>query len=430
MVVFVTGARGFLGQRLVRALVAAGHRVVCAVRDAPGRAPHVEGPVSHVLADFARDQTPEAWLPHLTGVDAVVNAAGLFRQTRTARFADVHVRGPCALFTACAKAGVARVVQISALGADEAARSAYHLSKKEADDFLLRLPLASAAVAQPSLVYGPGGTSARFFTRLASLPLVPLPAGGGQPVQPIHVDDAIAALVRLVEDPRVTGRVPLVGPRPVTVREWLAALRAGLRLGPARFVPVPAPLMGAAAHLVGRWPGSLLDPDTWRMLQRGNTAPAQATSALLGRPPRPVEDFIAPEEAPATRREAQLATGLALLRGSVAAVWIWTGIVSLGLYPASLSFELLARAGVPEAWRPAMLYGAAGLDLALGLATLMPWRPRWLWLAQAALILFYTAVISVRLPEYWLHPYGPVLKNLPILAALALLHALDEAPER
>ncbi|MCV5949169.1 NAD(P)H-binding protein, partial [Escherichia coli] len=92
--------------------------------------------------------------PHLAGVDAVVNAAGLFRQTRTARFADVHVRGPCALFTACAKAGVARVVQISALGADEAARSAYHLSKKEADDFLLRLPLASAAVAQPSLVYG------------------------------------------------------------------------------------------------------------------------------------------------------------------------------------------------------------------------------------------------------------------------------------
>lgn len=156
MVVFVTGARGFLGQRLVRALVAAGHRVVCAVRDAPGRAVHVEGPVSHVLADFARDQTPEAWLPHLAGVDAVVNAAGLFRQTRTARFADVHVRGPCALFTACAKAGVARVVQISALGADEAARSAYHLSKKEADDFLLRLPLASAAVAQPSLVYGPG----------------------------------------------------------------------------------------------------------------------------------------------------------------------------------------------------------------------------------------------------------------------------------
>ncbi|MCV5004960.1 hypothetical protein OFM39_35430, partial [Escherichia coli] len=67
------------------------------------------------------------------------------------------------------------------------------------------------------------------------------------------MDDAIAALVRLVEDPRVTGRVPLVGPRPVTVREWLAALRAGLRLGPARFVPVPAPLMGAAAHLVGRW---------------------------------------------------------------------------------------------------------------------------------------------------------------------------------
>jgi len=67
------------------------------------------------------------------------------------------------------------VVQISALGADTNARSAYHLSKRAADDVLRGLPLR-AAIVQPSLVYGPGGTSAALFNKMAMAPLLPLPA--------------------------------------------------------------------------------------------------------------------------------------------------------------------------------------------------------------------------------------------------------------
>jgi hypothetical protein len=102
-----------------------------------------------------------------------------------------------------------------------------------------------------------------------------------------------------------------------------------------------------------------------------------------------------------------------------------TGIVSLGIYPVEQSYELLARTGVPAALRPLALYGAALLDLAFGVATLALRSARWLWLAQIALIAAYTVIISVRLPEYWLHPYGPILKNLPMLALLLLLFVLD-----
>ena len=80
---------------------------------------------------------------------------------------------------------------------------------------------------------------------------------------------------------------------------------------------------------------------------------------------------------------------------------------------------------MPAALRPLALYGAAALDLVLGVASLLMRRRRWLWLAQIALILGYTAIITARLPEFWLHPYGPVLKNLPMLAALWLLLELD-----
>jgi hypothetical protein len=75
---------------------------------------------------------------------------------------------------------------------------------------------------------------------------------------------------------------------------------------------------------------------------------------------------------------------------------------------------------------PLFLYGAAMLDLILGVLTLSPWRPRWLWLAQAALVLAYTVIISLKLPEFWLHPYGPVLKNLPFLVGLWILYELED----
>jgi ABC-type amino acid transport system permease subunit len=72
------------------------------------------------------------------------------------------------------------------------------------------------------------------------------------------------------------------------------------------------------------------------------------------------------------------------------------------------------------------LWGAAGLDLLLGLLTLAPLRSRhWLWAAQIGLILFYSAVIALRLPEFWLHPYAPMVKNLPMLALLMLLWTLE-----
>jgi DoxX-like family len=312
---------------------------------------------------------------------------------------------------------------VSALGADDEAASAFHRSKRAADEFLLSLPLRGVVV-QPSLVFGLGGASAELFTRLAALPLVPLPAGGVQQVQPVHVDDVVKALVVLVEG-ATTGRIALVGPRPLLLREYLATLRTSLGLGQARFVSVPGAVMLGAARLADRIEQAPFDSDAWQMLQRGNTGEPDAIASLLGRAPRDATDFIAPAEAPLLRRSAQLAWLAPLLRLSLAAVWIVTGVVSLGIYPVAESDALLARAGVAEALRPAALYGAALLDLALGIATLAVRRRSWLWLAQIALILAYTAIISVRLPEFWLHPYGPVLKNLPILAVLLLLYVIE-----
>ncbi|HJV84404.1 MAG TPA: SDR family oxidoreductase [Noviherbaspirillum sp.] len=422
LVVLLTGASGFIGRYLARALVASQHKVICVSRH-PRTTSHP--PVRTIAADFTRDFDIEDWLPRVRDVDVAINAVGIIRERGAQTFEAIHERAPAALFAACAASKVRLVVQISALGADEHARSRYHLSKKIADDFLCRLPVHSAIV-QPSLVYGPGGTSARLFNTLAILPLIGLPGNGDQRIQPVHIDDVVAAILALLEQPPPSGtRVALTGPEPTTLRSFLAALRRAMGLPPPHFLPIPTRLMRAGASVASRLPGSLLDEETLQMLERGNTASPQQITALLGRAPRAPDRFIAQRHARAERFQAQLNWLLPLLRLSIALVWIVTGIVSFGLYPVADSYALLARVGITGALAPVMLYGAAALDLAFGIATIALRRRRLLWLAQIAVIVFYSLIISWRLPEFWLHPYGPLLKNIPMLAAIFLLLELE-----
>jgi uncharacterized protein YbjT (DUF2867 family) len=423
LVVLLTGATGFIGRHLAHALAAAGHEVVCASRD-PKAASSQSSGFRYVEADFTRDFDPADWRPRLADVDVVVNAVGIIREHGRQTFESIHVRAPRALFTACAGARI-RVIQISALGADDGAKSRYHKSKREADEILLRL-CDSAVVAQPSLVYGPDGASARFLTSLASLPLVPVPDRGEQLLQPIHVDDLTAAIAALIEnDFYRKDRIALVGPQPILLRDFLTALRMAMGLGRRVFIPVSSVFVNLTARAAEAFPGSLLDTETLQMLRRGNTADASKTRQLLGRAPRPVTNFIMPSEAAAVRTQAQLGWLLPMLRFAVAFVWIFTGIVSLGLYPVEQSYALLARVGITDWAASLALYGAALLNLAFGFAILFCKRRRLLWLAQAMVIVLYTVIITVELPAFWLHPYGPVLKNLPLLAAIWMLYVLE-----
>jgi hypothetical protein len=185
---------------------------------------------------------------------------------------------------------------------------------------------------------------------------------------------------------------------------------------------VPLPLVeGAARAGIG-----LLDLDTLRMLQRGNVAEPDMARRLLGHPPRPPRQFLDPELRGMAVTAAKVSWLAALLRIAVAIMWIAAGVVSMGLYPVADSLALLARTGLTGALAYAALYGAALLDLAFGIASLAMRRRRALWLAQIAVIAGYTAIITLALPEQWLHPYGPVVKNLPVLAAIYLLYELEE----
>ncbi|MFL6549450.1 MAG: SDR family oxidoreductase [Povalibacter sp.] len=416
MLIAIAGGSGFIGGKLAQALRAHGHRVLIGSRTGN------EG--DRIEIDFARPIDSEQLARTLLGVDAVVNAVGILREHGTQSFERIHFLGPRSLFDACVRADVPRVIQVSALGAERGS-SGYFISKRRADDYLMTLPL-QWTIVRPALVYGPGGTSAAMFGMMASLPIIPLPGDGQQQLQPVHIDDLIDAMVRMIEQSVCMREcVQIAGPQRLSYRQYLETLRTALGLSRAWFISIPRGLMRAAAWLGSFSKHSMMDRQTLDMLEAGNVGDPDPLRRVLEREPRYPGHFITQERAADQRLRARLSWLLPLLRYSMAAVWIWTGIVSMGLYSTRESYALLAQVGVHGTLASILLYGAAALDLALGLAVLLFRNRRPVWLAQIAVMLTFTVIISIWLPQYWLHPYGPILKNLPMLAGIIALYILE-----
>jgi uncharacterized protein YbjT (DUF2867 family) len=417
MNILVCGANGFIGRHLCAALEAAGHRVFRGVRAA-----HVP---AEIAIDYTRDLDAAAWLPRLGGIDVVVNAVGILCEKKGQSFDAIHHDAPIALFCACAQAGVRRVIQISALGGrPEREPTPYMRSKREADAWLMASDL-DWTILRPSLIVGMDGGSSRMFRALASLPVIGLPGRGEQMLQPVHIDDLCEAVIRLLaSNSSIRHVLDIVGPRPMTYRDMLAAYRNAMRMPAPLWLPVPLSLMKPAAVLAAKLPQKVFSPDTLRMLEDGNVSDAGTLQTLLGRTQKGAEEWSAGLAPDILRWQAIAAWAVPLLRITLAMVWFVTALLSAGIFPQADSLALLQRVGLHGGAAQAALYGAALLDGALGVATLLS-PGRLLWRLQFVLILFYTIVITIWLPEFWLHPFGPVLKNLPILALLAMLDASE-----
>lgn len=415
MRILITGATGFIGQSLVAALARRGHTAVACThrREAAGQS---------IAVDYMRDLDEADWLPRLAGVDAVINAVGILRESAHTRFDELHHLAPAALFRACRSAGVKRVIQISALGADEQASSIYHLSKKAADDELRKIDL-DWTIVQPSVVFGIGGASTTLFLRLASLPVIPLIGHGDQAMQPIHIDDLTALIVKLVEEGRCTRQtIDAVGPTPITLREMLRSYRAQMGLGAARFLSLPLPLIRLAARFGDAVKSGALSTETLNMLLRGNSGDADEITHVLRHAPRSMNDFISSKESSPLRTYAVVQWLRPMLLLGIAAMWITAGIVSW-LYAGEIGHALLARLGLaPDVARMAFT-GACLLDIGLGIATLRPTRA--IWAVQLAVIGFYTAALSFVAPQLWIDPFGPLVKNIPLAALILGLMSME-----
>ena len=425
MRILLTGANGFIGRYLLAGLLAAGHEVIPAVRR-PQEADRLLPAPRAIKVDFNRDTKTRDWLPRLAGIEAVINCAGILHPSRGQSIAAIHAGAPKALFEACRQAGVKRAIQISAISAEASARTAYAATKLDADRFLQASDL-DWIVLRPSLVYARGAYGGTALLRaLAALPFaIPLVGRGNQEFQPIHIDDLVATVIAILHRPDITkATIDPVGPDRLTMRQILIDLRRWLGLPQAPVIEVPRALIRAMAGL-GDIAGGTINSTALTQLEHGNTGSLDAFEKATGLKPRPWRDALLAEPSQAQDRlHARLYFARPLLRLALGLLWIGSGIIGL-LQPMASVQQIGAAMGLGGGTSLAIASAASLLDIVIGSAVLFRRRPGLLAAIQLLVVFIYTIGLSVVEPSLWLDPFGPLLKNLPILIAILLYAGLE-----
>lgn len=289
--VTIFGGSGFIGRHIVRRLAAEGAVVRVAVRR-PNQALFLKpmgavGQIVPVAADV-RDEAAVAAAVH--GAEDVVNVTSLYVERGRATFAAVHEKGAETVARAAARAGVARLVQFSGIGADPHSPSRYARSRARGER-LVRAAFPSATILRPSVVFGPDDKFFNTFAAIAQLsPALPLFGGGKTRLQPVYVGDVAEAARRATHDVAAPGQTyELGGPRVYAFRELLALLLD--EIGRRRLlVPVPFAIAEIQAAFLSLLPSPPLTRDQVRLLKADNVVgPGALGLQDLGIAPTAVE---------------------------------------------------------------------------------------------------------------------------------------------
>lgn len=297
--VTVFGGSGFIGAQAVRALAKRGWRVRVAVRN-PVTANELQplGDVGQIQLTRCDVTNADDVARALKGADASVNLVGALYESPGRGFDKLHVQAAETIAKAAQAAGVARLVQISSIGADVNSAAAYARSKGEAEAVTRRIR-PDAVILRPSIVFGMGDGFLNRFAAMATMaPALPLIGGGETKFQPVHVGDVGEAIAQAVIRNDVAGKTfELGGPAVYSFKELMQLIlrETGRR---RLLVPVPffaARILGSVAQvtaLVGIPP--VLTRDQVLMLQTDNVvAPGAEGLAALGVQPTGLE-AIAP----------------------------------------------------------------------------------------------------------------------------------------
>jgi NADH dehydrogenase len=298
--VTIYGGSGFVGRYIARRMAQQGWRVRVAVRR-PNEALFVKpygavGQVEPVLCNIRDDASVRA---ALRGADAVVNCVGTFDAGGKNNFDAVQVQGAARVARLAAEEGVARMVHISAIGADAGADSAYQVSKAKGEaEVLAHMP--GAMILRPSVIFG---TEDQFFNRFASMammsPVLPL-VGADARFQPVHVDDVAAAAAKGITGEAAGGVYELGGPDAASFRELMELMQTTIQRRrlvlalPFWVGNVMASAFGALQGLtVGLFHNSVLTRDQVKSLRVDNVVADGAKGfADLGITPASMESVL------------------------------------------------------------------------------------------------------------------------------------------
>jgi uncharacterized protein YbjT (DUF2867 family) len=280
--VTVFGGSGFLGRNVIRALCKRDYRIRVAVRR-PELATHLQpaGKVGQIHAVQANLRHPASVEAAMRDSDVVVNLAGILTEGGAQSFDAVQAKGAETVAKAAAARG-ARMVHVSAIGADENSLSGYGRSKAAGEKAVLAA-VPSATILRPSVMFGPEDQFTNRFAALARMsPALPLIGGGVNRMQPVYVGDVATAVADAVDgNTRPGATYELGGPEVLTLREIIEIILAITERQPM-LMPVPFGLAKLQALLLQFAPGALkLTPDQVALLRTDNVVSDAAKAAGL-----------------------------------------------------------------------------------------------------------------------------------------------------
>ncbi|MGI8548238.1 MAG: complex I NDUFA9 subunit family protein [Gemmatimonadaceae bacterium] len=291
-VVAVTGASGFVGVHVCRALAETGWRVRALVHNpakAAARLAHlpVEVRAGDIRdADFVRSA--------LAGATAVVHLAAVAIERGDLTYEAVNASATRTVLDAASHAGVRRFVHMSQNGSDSRSPYRFLRSKGEAQDMVVASALRWT-VLKPSVIFGPEDEFVNVIARLVRLtPLVlPLPDGGRAMFQPVFVDDIATVIVRTLQDDSTVAQLyPLGGPVPLTLRQMAERILIAMR-AKRTIVGVPIALVKPAVAALERIiPNPPITTGLLDLLSIDNAVPDNTITSVFGVQPTP----FAPEE--------------------------------------------------------------------------------------------------------------------------------------
>ena len=113
---------------------------------------------------------------------------------------------------------------------------------------------------------------------------------------------------------------------------------------------------------------------------------------------------------------------------SLAFLWVFTGITSIYFSP-EVGYEILESASITGLMADVSVYAGGALDIVIGLWLLTSIRIRLCCIIQVVVIVLYTVLLTFIDMSFWLHPFGPITKNIPIIVLISFVYINDSGKD-
>lgn len=385
MNILILGGTGFIGNSIFHSLIPY-HTITIASRT------KIESYDNWRYVDFTKEND---WEKLLQGIDLVINAIGIIEGD----FQKIQTDAPLSLFEACIKQNI-KIINISAIGAEkEIPVTKFLQTKKTTDDFVLRYPYGK--VIYPGIVLGKNGKSTKFFSTIASLPIIPVFDDKAIPL--VHISQLTELITKIIFDFDNYPKQIFAVSESETFTNFLSALKGKK----GRFFKIPKFIISLFFTLFPKASIGLFSKGTVKLFE--TTEPKDY---------KPMFEKASAKISPDPNIDYSLfISSFALL--AIVFIWVWSGVSSL--IALDESYSLMTSITSNHQLATGLILSGSFADIILGLGVIKKTIRKKILILQLLFMITYMLILTVFEPFYWIHPFGVLSKNIPIIALTCYL---------